>query len=88
MPLPPREEQLQSAIRYFRRDGLVLIKDRPGDVADDLEQWMAARGIPTERHRRTLGRAVHWEIRVAVGCAAPDAPPPPAGPRAPEGPPA
>ncbi len=80
MPLPPRDEQLQAAIRYFRRDGLVLIKDRPGSVACELRDWAAACGIPTECRRRTLGRAAHWEIR-AIGSLDRDtaAPPPPGG---------
>lgn len=63
LPLPAREAQLASAIGHFQRDGLVLIKDRPGHVADDLERWAAAQGIPTQRSRRVLGRAGHWEIR-------------------------
>lgn len=65
MPLPSRQEQLQTAIRFFQRDGLVLIKDRPGNVAADLEAWARAAGIRTERLPRTLGAARHWEIRAA-----------------------
>lgn len=67
MPLPPREEQLQNAIAYLRRDGVVLIKNRPGHVADDLEHWAAQQGIATRRVLRTLGRATHWEIRAVAG---------------------
>ena len=63
VPLPPREEQLRRAIACFERDGLVIIKDRAGSVVEDLERWAAARGIATDRRRRTLGRAAHWEIR-------------------------
>ena len=65
MPLPSRDEQLAAAIRYFERDGVVMIKDRAGNVADDLVRWAAARGIAVTRAQRTLGRASHWEIRKA-----------------------
>jgi hypothetical protein len=63
MPLPSREEQLRQAIAYFRRDGVVLIKNRKGHVADDLCAWAAAQGIAVERRLVTAGRAEHWEIR-------------------------
>ena len=63
MPLPPRSEQLAAAIRYLERDGVVVIKDRPGNVADDVLAWAAERGLAVTRSRRALGRATHWEIR-------------------------
>jgi len=67
LPLPPWEAQLETAIAHFRRDGLVLVKDRPGHVAGALERWATAQGIATVRARRTLGRAMHWEIRRVEG---------------------
>lgn len=63
MPLPTPEQQLQTAIRYFRRDGLVLIKDRPGSVVEAFRAWAQANAIDLECRRRTLGRASHWELR-------------------------
>ena len=69
MPLPSREDQLRAAIRHFVRDGLVIIKDRPGHVADDVAAWARAQGIATETRPRTLGRAVHWEVRRTGGAA-------------------
>jgi hypothetical protein len=54
---------LRTAIAHFQRDGLVIIKDRPGGVADLVERWAEEHGIRTERRERTLGRARHWEIR-------------------------
>jgi Mn-dependent DtxR family transcriptional regulator len=54
---------VSEALRRLERDGLVIIKDRPGSVVQDLERWAAARGIRTDRRRRALGRATHWEIR-------------------------
>lgn len=65
MPLPPREAQIATAIRYLERDGVVMIKDRPGNVADDVVRWAAAHGIPVTRTPRALGRATHWEVRKA-----------------------
>jgi hypothetical protein len=63
VPLPSRAEQLATAIAHLQRDGLVIIKDRPGHVADLVEEWAAGQGLVTERRRRSLGRAQHWEIR-------------------------
>lgn len=63
MPLPSREEQLERAIAYFRRDGVVLIKNRRGHVADELCAWAAAQGWQVERRLVTAGQAEHWEIR-------------------------
>ena len=63
MPLPAREAQLQRAIAYFERDGVILIKNRSGHVADDFCAWAAAQGIAIERRLVTSGRAEHWEIR-------------------------
>jgi hypothetical protein len=63
MPLPPRQEQLRRAVAYFRRDGVVLIKNRRGHVAEELCAWAAAQGIAVERRLVTSGRAEHWEIR-------------------------
>lgn len=63
MPLPPREEQLRRAIAFFLRDGVVLIKNRRGDVADELCAWAAAQGFAVTRRLVTSGRAEHWEIR-------------------------
>ena len=65
MPLPSREEQFRRAVEHLERDGLVIIKDRAGNVAADVEAWAAGRGIATVRRARTLGRASHWEIRRA-----------------------
>ena len=63
MPLPPSEEQLRPAIAYFQRDGVVLIKNRKDNVADELCAWAAGRGIAVQRRLVTAGRAEHWEIR-------------------------
>ncbi len=61
--LPSREAQLAQALRHFERDGVVMVKERPGNVADDVVRWAEAHGMAVTRHRRTLGAATHWEIR-------------------------
>ena len=58
---------MRTAIHYFLRDGLVIVKDRPGHVAGDVAAWARDRGIPTETRQRTLGRATHWEVRRTDG---------------------
>ncbi len=67
MPLPSPQEQLERSIGYLVRDGVVLIKDRPGNVADLVERWATERGLGVTRTRRPLGRAWHWEIRLERG---------------------